>query len=63
MKEESDKDMAVNLPSSGVALKDIEKQLVLQALQTVSGNQTRAARLLGISRDSLRYKMQKMGLL
>ncbi len=63
VKEESDEYMAVNLPPSGVALKDIEKQLVLQALQTVSGNQTRAARLLGISRDSLRYKMQKMGLL
>ncbi|HSB51361.1 MAG TPA: sigma-54 dependent transcriptional regulator, partial [Dissulfurispiraceae bacterium] len=53
----------MNLPHGGVSLKGLEKQLIVQALQTVNGNQTRAAKLLGISRDSLRYKMQKFGLL
>lgn len=61
--EVSLKDSSVSLPAQGVSLKDVEKQLLLQALETVSGNQTRAAKLLGISRDSLRYKMQKLGLL
>ena len=52
-----------NLPPEGLSLKDVEKELIVQALKMVSDNQTRAARLLGISRDALRYKMQKFGLL
>ncbi|HEX8947921.1 MAG TPA: sigma-54 dependent transcriptional regulator, partial [Dissulfurispiraceae bacterium] len=52
-----------NLPPEGLSLKNVEKELIVQALQMMSGNQTRAARLLGISRDALRYKMQKFGLL
>lgn len=43
--------------------KNIEEELVMQALKRMDGNQTRAARLLGISRDMLRYKMQKFGML
>ncbi len=58
---------SLRVPSEGLSLKnisqDMEKELVVQALQMVNGNQTRAARLLGISRDMLRYKMQKFGLL
>ena len=52
-----------NIPPEGLSLKDVEKDLIMKALQMVNGNQTRAARLLGISRDALRYKMQKFGLL
>lgn len=52
-----------NIPPEGLSLKNLEKDLVKKALQMVNGNQTRAARLLGISRDALRYKMQKFGLL
>ncbi|MCL4493120.1 MAG: sigma-54 dependent transcriptional regulator [Nitrospirae bacterium] len=52
-----------NLPPEGLSLKNVEKELIVQALQMVEGNQTRAAKLLGISRDALRYKMQKFGLL
>ncbi len=54
---------AVAFPSEGISLKDVEKELISKALQKVSGNQTRAARLLGITRDALRYKMQKFGFL
>jgi DNA-binding NtrC family response regulator len=56
-------DSPLSLPSGGVSLKTVEKDLIAQALQAVNGNQTRAAKLLGISRDSLRYRMQKIGLL
>ncbi len=52
-----------NIPPEGLSLKNVEKDLIMKALQMVNGNQTRAARLLGISRDALRYKMQKFGLL
>ncbi len=48
------------LPPGGVRLEDVENDLVRQALKLADGNQTRAAQLLGISRDSLRYRMQKL---
>jgi two-component system response regulator AtoC len=47
------------LPDEGFALREMEEQMVRQALQKTDGNQSRAAELLDISRDSLRYKMRK----
>lgn len=47
------------IPKEGFSLKEFEKMLIKQALRTTNNNQTRAARLLGISRDSLRYKKKK----
>jgi len=52
----------VELPDRGVSLRVVEKELVAQALEHADGNQSRAARLLQISRDALRYKMKKHGL-
>ena len=46
------------LPDEGVSLRDLQRELVRQALERTGGNQTRAARLLRISRDALRYKMK-----
>ena len=43
-------------------LPEMERQALLQALQLSEGNVTRAARELGISRDTLRYRMEKYGL-
>lgn len=60
---ESREDASFDLPSEGLSLKNVEKDLISQALKKADGNQTKAARLLGISRDALRYKMQKFGLL
>jgi DNA-binding NtrC family response regulator len=44
------------------SLAEAEKSLVMKALQKANGNQTRAAVLLGITRDTLRYKMKKFNL-
>jgi DNA-binding NtrC family response regulator len=52
-----------HLPETGFSLKKIEQEMVRQALEKSAGNQSRAARLLSISRDTLRYKMKKYGLL
>ena len=48
------------LPSEGVALEDVEMSLVRQAIERSGGNQTKAAELLGISRDQLRYRLKKL---
>ncbi len=47
------------LPLDGIRLQDLERSLVEQALELSSGNQTQAAKLLGVSRDQLRYRMAK----
>ncbi len=47
------------LPEDGVVLEDIEKGLLAQALERTEGNQSAAARLLGISRYALRYRLEK----
>jgi len=56
--------VAVNLdvPGDGLSLEDNERSLLLRALDKTSGNQTQAARLLRITRDTLRYKMKKFNL-
>jgi DNA-binding NtrC family response regulator len=48
------------LPADGVSLDEVEMCLVRQALKRSGGNQTRAAELLDISRDQLRYRMKKL---
>jgi two-component system response regulator AtoC len=47
---------------STMSLSDQERRLVIQALERAGGNQTQAARLLRITRDTLRYKMKKFSL-
>ncbi len=48
------------LPSEGISLDDAELAFVRQAIERSGGNQTRAAELLGISRDQLRYRLKKL---
>jgi DNA-binding NtrC family response regulator len=49
------------LPAEGVALETVEAELAKQAIERTGGNLTRAAQLLHISRDQLRYKLKKSG--
>jgi two-component system response regulator AtoC len=51
------------LPEEGVNLEEVDRGLLLQALDRTDGNQSAASRLLGISRYALRYRMEKYGLL
>ena len=48
------------LPGGGISLDDVEMSFVKQAIERSEGNQTRAAELLGISRDQLRYRLKKL---
>ena len=50
----------VRLPDDGLRLEDVEKDLIEQAMERTGGNVSKAARLLGLSRDTLRYRLAKM---
>jgi len=52
----------VELPAGGVDLEQLERDLVVQALSRTGGNQTRAASLLGLNRDQIRYRIEKFDL-
>lgn len=47
------------LPPGGIDLDALEKDLIRQALEQAKGNKTRAASLLGMTRDRLRYRLEK----
>jgi transcriptional regulator with PAS, ATPase and Fis domain len=47
---------------NSLSLEEMEKQLLKEALVKAEGNQTQAAKLLKITRDTLRYKIKKYGL-
>jgi len=51
------------IPEGGTSLEEIERSLVEMAMQQSHKNQTQAAKLLDVSRDALRYKLKKFGLL
>lgn len=50
------------LPPDGISIDEVEKELINQALDRFSGNQTQAAKCLHMSRDTLRYRLKRHGL-
>ena len=50
------------LPAKGTDLEQVERSFVVQALKRAAGNQTKAAALLGLNRDQIRYRIEKFGL-
>jgi DNA-binding NtrC family response regulator len=55
-------EVLLNLPESGLSLEELEKDLIMKALEKHKGNQTRAAEYLRITRPTLIYRMEKYGL-
>jgi two-component system response regulator AtoC len=53
----------MTLPETGISLEELERSLLLQALERARNNQTKASQLLGITRHTLRYRLDKYGLL
>jgi DNA-binding NtrC family response regulator len=49
----------IRLPPHGIDLNGLEAELIRQALALAGGNKSRAARLLGLTRDTLLYRIQK----
>jgi DNA-binding NtrC family response regulator len=51
----------IEIPDEGISLEEVEKLYIMKALEKAKGNKTLAARLLGITRDTLRYRLKKYG--
>jgi len=62
-----DSEICLTLPQQGgnltEILEDLERQLIIQTLRQQGASQTKAADILGIARTTLRYKMEKYGLI
>jgi two-component system NtrC family response regulator len=54
--------ISLKLPDEGIDLEEVEKEILVQALEKHQWNQTRAARYLNISRKTLIYRMEKFSL-
>lgn len=53
---------SIKLPKGGISLEEVERDLIVQALARSGNNRTRAAKLLSLGYDALRYKIKKYGL-
>ncbi len=58
----SDGESLIDLPNDGLVLADVERDLIQQALTRTKGNRSKAARLLGLTRDTLLYRLKKFAL-
>jgi DNA-binding NtrC family response regulator len=54
-------DIDIDVPQEGLALQAVEDALIDRTLAMCEGNVSRAARMLGVSRDQLRYRLAKRG--
>jgi DNA-binding NtrC family response regulator len=59
--EERNVESGFRLPENGVQLDTLEADLIHQALNRTHGNRSKSAKLLGLSRDTLLYRMRKHG--
>lgn len=55
-------DLGITIPPDGLNLDDLIRRLIIQALDLTGANRTRAAKLLGISRPTLVYRIEKHGI-
>ncbi|MCK5229023.1 MAG: sigma 54-interacting transcriptional regulator [Desulfobulbaceae bacterium] len=52
-----------SVPQTGISLEEVERQLIVSALKQAGGNKSKAARLLTLTRDTLRYRLEKYQLI
>jgi len=52
----------LGVPRNGNALVEVERSLVVSTLERTGWNVTRSAKLLGVTRDMMRYRIEKLGL-
>jgi len=53
------KGLSIEIPDSGISIEAVEIHLIRQAIEKAAGNRSKAARLLGLTRDTLLYRIKK----
>ena len=56
------KSFVLELPAQGIKMNEVMKDLILKTLDIVGGNQVQAAKVLGLTRSKLRYRMEQLGI-
>ena len=59
IRNNEDQGLILNFPDKGISFDEVERELIFKALEKSSGNQTKAAHLLGLTRSALLYRAQK----
>lgn len=62
VKVSGDSKVKVEFGPDGIDIEEVEKQLIVRALEESEGNVSEAARKLKLGREALRYRIQKFGL-
>lgn len=62
IRQQQRKRWAFSLPDTGIKMEELEQELLVQALEKTGGNQSRAARILGLSRYAFIYRLKKYNL-
>jgi len=62
IKIEQENDFDLKIPQAGISIDKVIRSLILQTLDITQGNQMEAARILGLTRSKLRYRMQQLGI-
>lgn len=52
----------LKIPPEGVKIDTVMKSLILKTLEITGGNQVKAAKVMGLSRSKLRYRMEQLGI-
>jgi DNA-binding NtrC family response regulator len=52
----------LQIPAAGIAMREVLRELILKTLAITTGNQVQAAKILGITRSKLRYRMDQLGI-
>ncbi len=55
-------EVCISMPRSGINMADVEKDMVVKTLERTGWNVTKSAKLLGLTRDMMRYRIEKLGL-
>jgi len=60
--DKDEEKFVLKIPSKGIKIEVVLKSLILKTLSITNGNQVKAARILGLSRSKLRYRMEQLGI-
>jgi two-component system response regulator AtoC len=56
------RNFVLEIPTQGVPINDVMRELILKTLEITGGNQVQAAKVLGLTRSKLRYRMEQLGI-